>query len=664
MSAKKKFDPITIRYKMLANGNRSIYLDYKLSDGTRKLEYLKMYLLPGRGADIKRLNEHTLRAVANIKAQRLVNMAWSKDPNAGVEDSKRLLFDVIDEYSELRTRRGSKGAKGYYASVKRYVRYINPEIRMWEVNLDFVTALADYMMNTARTAAGEPLAKATITSVIGSLSAVLRYAVRKGMIQSNPVELYDTRKVDGPVYKRIYLIADELKRLVDTPCSNEDYKNLFMFACFVGLRFSDLISLKWKDIVEEEGTLRIEKMMSKTKHMVYIPLNKVAESYLPPRGAFDDLVFANIPRTTSPMDVVLKEWAKAAGIEKHVTFYTSRHTFATLSLTQGADLYSVSQLLGHKQIKTTEGYAEIIDPKKEEAVHLIDALFKDYLTAKEHLRATQKHNGAPLCEEAKLLLSQAIRKSAAKVKKKNCYMLDEHLQHLEKYIGSLLPTLRLWEFDETHLQRFVDYLEQEAIDEKGNRLCRAQVETMLGTLNKVMDCYKERSCIKVNPVAGYDYSHLQGEVDDSKSLSDEELQLMLESPCDIPYIKPMFLFCCYCDLMMVHAMKLKWGDIIDNPDGSKMVRITYGRYNTIRMQPIPKLIVPLLPERGRFEDLVFPHAPKLQRTIVMDLERWCLSIGIYRHIVFMHSQYTFCRLVGKKKIAHYTYRRKKNGYYD
>lgn len=379
MVRKKKYDPIKIRFKELKNGNRSIYLDYSLA-GKRVNEYLKMYLLPGRSPEVKRLNEHTLRAVSNVKAQRLTNLAWDKEANDGVIDNKRMLFDVIDEYAELRLKRGTKSAKTSYGNLKKHISLLNPNLRLWEVNLDFVTALAENMMNRRNANTAEPLARATITGAISSLGSVLRYAVRKGMIQNNPVELYDTRKIQGPVYRRVYLTADELKALVATECSNELYKNLFLFACFVGLRYSDLVTLRWSDVIEEQSQIRIEKMMHKTQHMVYIPLGKIAKDYLPRRGEPDTLVFPDLPTGTSEIDAVIKEWAFNAGIEKKVTFYTSRHTFATLNLTQGADLYVVSQLLGHKEIRTTEGYAEIIDVKRTEAMYMIDRLFPEYLT--------------------------------------------------------------------------------------------------------------------------------------------------------------------------------------------------------------------------------------------------------------------------------------------
>ena len=73
----------------------------------------------------------------------------------------------------------------------------------------------------------------------------------------------------------------------------------------------------------------------------------------------------------------IKEWTKKAGIEKHVTFHTSRHTYATWMLSKGIDIYTVSKLLGHKNLRTTEVYAKIIDETKENAVNKLTELKMD-----------------------------------------------------------------------------------------------------------------------------------------------------------------------------------------------------------------------------------------------------------------------------------------------
>ena len=94
---------------------------------------------------------------------------------------------------------------------------------------------------------------------------------------------------------------------------------------------------------------------------------------MPERGdkTGDDNVF-DLPST---VNTLIKPWAKAAGISKHFTFHTDRHKFATMMLTLGADLYTVSKLLGHTSVRMTQVYAKIVNKKKDDAVNLTNGLF-------------------------------------------------------------------------------------------------------------------------------------------------------------------------------------------------------------------------------------------------------------------------------------------------
>ena len=113
--------------------------------------------------------------------------------------------------------------------------------------------------------------------------------------------------------------------------------------------------------------------MQKTKEPIYLPLSPEALKWMPERGdkTADDHVF-DLP---SGINQLIKPWAKAAGISKRFTFHTARHTFATMMLTLGADLYTVSKLLGHTSVKMTQVYAKIVNKKKDDAVNLTNGLF-------------------------------------------------------------------------------------------------------------------------------------------------------------------------------------------------------------------------------------------------------------------------------------------------
>lgn len=131
----------------------------------------------------------------------------------------------------------------------------------------------------------------------------------------------------------------------------------------------DVSRLKWKHVVEvSKGEYQIELVQQKTKEPVYIPLSANALKWLPERGydGRENYIFKF--RDRSIIYDYLSKWAKAAGVEKHVTFHMSRHTCATLLLYYGSDLYPVSKILGHTSIKTTQVYAKVADEMKRKAV--------------------------------------------------------------------------------------------------------------------------------------------------------------------------------------------------------------------------------------------------------------------------------------------------------
>ena len=172
------------------------------------------------------------------------------------------------------------------------------------------------------------------------------------------------------------MTSEEVRALIATPMKNESVKGAYLFSCFCGLRISDIIKLQWKDVFVDRGQYRLSVSMQKTKEPIYLPLSPEALKWMPARGdkAPDDNVF-DLP-SPAMVNILIKPWAKAAGINKRFTFHTARHTFATMMLTLGADLYTTSKLLGHADVKMTQVYAKIINQKKDDAVNLVNGLFE------------------------------------------------------------------------------------------------------------------------------------------------------------------------------------------------------------------------------------------------------------------------------------------------
>lgn len=120
------------------------------------------------------------------------------------------------------------------------------------------------------------------------------------------------------------------------------------------VNLGDIQALTWGDIIQDGEQYRAKIVMKKTQKTLYLPLSGEALKWMPERGEAKDTdkVFY-LPYPTY-INVVLKTWAQNSGINKTITFHTARHTFATMMLTLGADLYTTSKLLGHTQVKTTQ----------------------------------------------------------------------------------------------------------------------------------------------------------------------------------------------------------------------------------------------------------------------------------------------------------------------
>ena len=158
-----------------------------------------------------------------------------------------------------------------------------------------------------------------------------------------PFKLLETKEKPQKLSAmREFLTIEELRQLMATPCRYDIVKKAFLFSCFTGLRYSDMMTLKWSEIhtAADGKTLYIEHQQVKTKNTVTIPLSNEALKWMPRKSKDDDRVFHQLRITSTTVEVVLGEWMQEAGIQKHITYHCSRHTAATLLLTLGADLYS------------------------------------------------------------------------------------------------------------------------------------------------------------------------------------------------------------------------------------------------------------------------------------------------------------------------------------
>lgn len=366
--------PVKLRRKKLANGNTSLYLDiYK--DGQRKKEYLKLYLIPEKNNKAKEQNKKTLEIAETIKAERIVSVQSSKSKVLSEVKTDIPFVDYIEkEIERLKGIRTQNYIRRYTSSM-RWVRRFDNKTSLYNINKVWIQNYIHFLSTTPNKY-GKILNQNTVHEYLIYIANILNNAVREGIISDNPTKKLSSadrpKKYDS---KRAFLTTEELKRLIDTkaPQKYNHIRGAFLFSCFCGLRYSDIVQLKWKHIKSSNGNVIIEKQLQKTKEMLYLPLSSKATSFLPERGNDNENVF-NLPKSLTTIEAYIKVWAEFAGIDKCVTFHTARHTFAVSILTCGGDIYTLSKLLGHKNVTTTQIYADIIESTKKKTMELLDTL--------------------------------------------------------------------------------------------------------------------------------------------------------------------------------------------------------------------------------------------------------------------------------------------------
>ena len=363
--------------KQTKDGSISLFLEiYKgtitSSEGKvknlRDYEYLYLYLIDKPKTPIdKQSNKDNLQLAESIKAKRELEI---KNGLYGFANEFKQSTNFIDYFTDqMEKRKQSEGNYGNWDStLKHLIKFAGTKISFREIDQNFCENFRDYLKNTAKKSSGQPLSSSSVSSYFNKFRACLKEAVKKKIILSNPATDVTNPKVIENI--RQHLSLDELKAIVKTECRYDVLKRAFIFSCLTGLRWSDINNLKWSELQNTNEGWRITFHQQKTKGLQYLDMSEQARGYLGEQGNPNERVFTGL-RYSSYMNVELSKWIMRAGITKDITFHCARHTFAVLQLTLGTEIFTLSKLLGHSELKTTQIYAKIIDEKKREAVNKI-----------------------------------------------------------------------------------------------------------------------------------------------------------------------------------------------------------------------------------------------------------------------------------------------------
>lgn len=362
---------VTLRQRQ--KGNKiSLYLDYYKS-GKREYEYLGLSLIPEpeKGKLTKAQKDENNKILSLAETVRSKRHLEIQNGMYGFNDQEKLKGYFIIYMETLAEKRlESKGNYDNWDSTIKHLRKYNPkDVSFAQLDRKFVEGFREYLTKTARTPGNKLLSANSACSYFNKFRAALKQAVKDGIIRTNPAEQVDSLPQGDS--EREFLTLEELQSILKHECEIPILKKAFIFSCLSGLRWSDINKLVWSEIQHSDDYgWYIRFVQKKTKGTETLPISDQARELLGIIDEGTERVFKGL-KYSAWHNLKLQQWVMKAGISKTITFHCARHTYATLQLTLGTDIFTVSKLLGHKDLRTTQVYAKIIDSKKKEAANKI-----------------------------------------------------------------------------------------------------------------------------------------------------------------------------------------------------------------------------------------------------------------------------------------------------
>ena len=381
---------VEIKERALKGGNKGLYLEY-YGKGFRKRENLHLYLIPDNAPNAKGINKRTYLKAMAVRSDRILNPPdFDKKPEDGI-DCTTTWLEWCDEYIRYSAGCGNgESAMRQKTTVrKRINEYLElvgkTDILLKDVTTEVISGLYDYMRNDYRNPGQIKVRDGRMSDYSlrhfgETINAMFNKALREGKIGYNPLRgLNKLERFHVADKHREYLTPDELKLFLAVEAATETKRQVqraFGFSCMTGLRLGDMQLLRWCDIIPMGDGWAVSIVQHKTGSPVTVPLNDLALSLLPPRPENEDENVFHLPTMSGNVTKHIRSIRDKAGITgKELTFHCSRHTAATLAISAGAELYTVSKILGHRNLVSTQVYAKVNLDKKIEAINLTKGVF-------------------------------------------------------------------------------------------------------------------------------------------------------------------------------------------------------------------------------------------------------------------------------------------------
>ncbi|AOW10043.1 site-specific integrase [Flavobacterium gilvum] len=372
---------VTLRQKPISKGRKSLYLDFYppitvagLDKPTRR-EFLGLYIIDNPKNPLEKLgNKETLLVAEQIRQKRENELTKPEVYNAfeieQLKAKEKGELSFIAYFEQLMEKRIGKNYDVWFSSLFYLKEFTKGSLKFIDLNEKFCNDYREYLLKTKSRRTGTTnLSQNTAHSYFNKFKATVKQAFKDSLI---PIDLNGKiEPIKEADSNRLFLSMEELNQLAKTDCPNPILKQASLFSALTGLRFSDIEKLTWSEVVYKNGQgYFIYFQQKKTKSNEYLPISEQAYTLLGTRKEANHQVFEGLVYSAHQNTVLLK-WAMTAGIQKHLTFHSFRHTYAVLQLQAGTDIYTISKMLGHRELKTTQVYAKIVDETKRKATDKI-----------------------------------------------------------------------------------------------------------------------------------------------------------------------------------------------------------------------------------------------------------------------------------------------------
>jgi integrase len=323
----------------------------------------------------KQYNAETWDTAKMIRNKKQLEIdTQSKFPNLVKESLKSSQTSNEDFVEYFKVLADKKRTENNWTIVYNYLyEFTEGKLSFNELDEKFCENFKDYILNIKAYNSDEVISQNSACTYYVKFKCAVKQAYKDKKISTNigasisPIKLLETQ--------RNFLTLAELNRLVKTSCYDPVLKKAALVSCLTGLRKSDLLKLTWGEIeiIDKKPVIRFRQQ--KTKGVETLWISDQAYQLLGKRGKPEDKVFPGLKITSYNMKYFFR-WLGEAKIDKPICFHSMRHTFATLQLANGTDIYTLSKLLGHKNVKTTAIYGKVIDKSRQDAANRIKLNFK------------------------------------------------------------------------------------------------------------------------------------------------------------------------------------------------------------------------------------------------------------------------------------------------